>query len=112
MERLMEMAKKVCEGVELYGLEESGDSVSFENGRLKEIESQSQSGLSLRLLRGGYLGFAYTKNLIDRQGFLNNALDSLKGEVEAGFEFPFTRHVPSSRHLRSFGGASLEQDPG
>ena len=94
MERLMEMAKKVCEGVELYGLEESGDSVSFENGRLKEIESQSQSGMSLRLLRGGHLGFAYTKNLIDREGFLQNALDSLKGEVEAGFEFPFTRHVP------------------
>jgi PmbA protein len=95
MERLMEMAKKACEGVELYSLEESGDSVSFENGRLKEIESQSQSGMSLRLLQGGYLGFAYTKNLIDREGFLQNALNSLKGEVESGFEFPFTRHLPS-----------------
>ena len=94
MERLLEMAKQAGDSAEVYALEEAGDSISFENGSLKEIESQSQAGMSLRILKGGYLGFAYTKNLINREGFLSNALDSLKGEVESRFDFPFTRHVP------------------
>ena len=94
MERLMEMAKRVSDQVELYALEETGDGVSFENGKLKEIESQSQSGISLRIIKDGQLGFAYTKNLINREEFLENALDSLKGKVEAPFDFPFTRHLP------------------
>ena len=94
MERLLEMAKQAGDSAEVYALEEAGDSISFENGSLKEIESQSQAGMSLRILKGGTLGFAYTKNLINREGFLSNALDSLKGEVESMFGFPFTRHVP------------------
>jgi len=70
MEQLMEMAKRVSDQVELYALEEMGDGVSFENGKLKEIESQSQSGISLRVIRDGHLGFAYTKSLINREEFL------------------------------------------
>ena len=93
MEQLMEMAKRVSDQVELYALEEMGDGVGFENGKLKEIESQSQSGISLRVIRDGRLGFAYTKNLINREEFLQNALDSLKGKIEAPFDFPFTRHL-------------------
>jgi PmbA protein len=93
MERLMEMAKKVTDGAEIYALDETGDGVGFENGRLKEIESKSQSGVSLRIIKNGNLGFAYTKNLINPEEFLQNALDSLKGKVEAPFEFPFTRPV-------------------
>ena len=95
MERLMEMAKRVSEGAELFILEESGDEVSFENGALKDIESKTQSGISLRIVKDGYGGFAYTKNLINREEFLGNALNSLKGKVEAPFEFPFTHHLPA-----------------
>jgi PmbA protein len=95
MERLMEMAKKVTDRVEIYALEETGDGVTFENGTLKDIESNSQSGISLRIIKDGQLGFAYTKNLINREEFLENALDSLKGKVEVQFDFPFTSHLPS-----------------
>ena len=94
MERLMEMAKKVTEAVEIYDLEEAGDSVGFENGRLKEIESKSQSGISLRIIKDGHMGFAYTKNLINPEEFLQNALESLKGKVEAPFDFPLTCQLP------------------
>ena len=94
MERLMEMAKKVSDSAEIYVLDETGDGVGFENGRLKEIESTSQSGISLRIIKAGHLGFAYTKNLINPEEFLQNALDSLKGEVEAPFDFPFPHDLP------------------
>ena len=47
-----------------------------------------QSGFSLRIIKDGRLGFAYTKNLLNSEGLLHQALDSLKGQVEAPFDFP------------------------
>ncbi len=94
MERLMEMAAKVSDQAEIYSVEDASDGISFENANLKDIESKSQSGLSLRLIRQGKLGFAYTRNLLHRQEVLRNGLDSLKGEVEAAFDFPLTSDLP------------------
>ncbi len=95
MERVMEMARRVSDEVELYSNETKEDSVSFENGKLKDIEGKSQSGVSLRIIKDGCLGFSYTKNLIDREEFLRNALDSLKGRVEVSFHFPSTGEIPA-----------------
>jgi len=95
MERLFEMAAQVSDQAEIYSFTGRSDGVSFENAHLKDIESSMQSGLSLRIIKDGKLGFAYTKNLIDREELLQNALDSLKGGVEGLFEFPLTRDVPS-----------------
>ena len=54
-----------------------------------------QSGFSLRIIKDGCLGFAYTKNLLNPEGLLHQALDSLKGKVEAPFDFPSSAPVPS-----------------
>jgi PmbA protein len=59
------------------------------------MESKMQSGFSLRVIKDGFLGFAYTKNLLDREDFLKRALDSLKGKVEAPFSFPLPESLPS-----------------
>lgn len=91
MEELLEMARKRADEAEVYSLDEVSDEVRFEDGRLKDIESKSQSGLSLRVIRDGKLGFAYTKNLIDPAQTLQNALDSLQGGVEAPPALPSTR---------------------
>ena len=93
MEKLLELAKKVVDQAEVYSLEESADSVRFENAILKDIESKTQSGISLRVINDGKLGFAYTKNLLNREELLGNALDSLRGGVEALFDFPKTMEV-------------------
>ena len=94
MEQLFELAKKVSDQAEIYSFEGRADGVSFENARLKDIERSIQSGLSLRVIKYGKLGFAYTRNLIDREELIKNALDSLKGEVEGSFKFPLTKDVP------------------
>ncbi len=91
MEELLEIAKKVSDQVEIYSLDQTVDSVSFENAKLKDIDSTLQSGISLRIIKDGKLGFAFTRNLISGGEFLQNALDSLKGGVETGFNLPFTR---------------------
>ena len=99
MEKLLEMASRVCDQVEIYSLEEIADGVSFENAKLKEIDSTNQCGLSLRMIKDGKLGFAYTKNLTNREELLQNAMDSLKGGVEGLFDFPFHRESPIARDL-------------
>jgi PmbA protein len=94
MEKLLEMAKKAADQAEVYSLEETADTIRCENAALKDIESKTQSGISLRVIKDGKLGFAYTKNLLNREEFLRNALDSLKGGVEAFFDFPGTMNAP------------------
>ncbi|MEN2983787.1 MAG: metallopeptidase TldD-related protein [Dictyoglomaceae bacterium] len=93
IEKLMEIARKYCDEVEIYEVDYTADGVSFENGILKEIDSTIQAGISLRIIKEGKLGFAYTKNLIDPEDLVKNALDSLKGEVEAKFSFPYTKNI-------------------
>ena len=88
MEELLEIARKASDQAEVYSLDQTGDSVSFENAKLKDIDNKLQSGISLRIIKDGKLGFAFTRNLISGEELLQNALDSLKGGVEAGFDLP------------------------
>ncbi len=105
MEQLLELASKVCDGAEVYSIEHNHNSVSFKNAKLHDVDSYFQSGFSLRIVKNRKLGFAYTRNLIDREEVVRNALDSLKGGVSAEYEFPFTRMVPQ---LQTF-DSSLER---
>ena len=88
MKKLLKMAMEVADQAEVYYLAEEGSNASVRNGRLKEMSTSIQSGYSLRLIKDGMLGTAYTKNLLDRRELVENALASLKGRVEASFTFP------------------------
>jgi len=104
MEKLLEMAKKVCNQAEIFSLDTKQNSVAFEDAKLHDIDTKFQSGVSIRIIKDGKLGFAYTRNLINRDELLQNALNSLKGGVEADYEFPITKDLPK---LNTF-DASLE----
>jgi PmbA protein len=95
MDKLLDAASKVSDQAEVFSLEERENGFSYENGKLKDIDSSLQSGMSLRIIKDEKVGFACTKNLLDREGFLQNALDSLKGGAEAPAGFPITTAVPS-----------------
>ncbi len=99
MEELLQMAKKACDQAEVYSISYDDDLVLFEDARLYDINSKKQSGFSLRIIRDGKLGFAYTRNLINRQELLRNAQDSLEGKVEADYQFPST---PKPTPLKTF----------
>ncbi len=94
MEELMKLAKKDSEEVEIYSLNEKNDLIVFENSKLKKIDSKIQTGLSLRIIKDGKLGFAYTKDLVDREELLKNALDSIAGGIKADFKFPDSSNLP------------------
>lgn len=94
MEKLMDMARKVCDQVEIYFCEPTTSKVIFQKGELHDIGSQFQSGMALRIIKDGKLGFSYTKNLVDREEFIQNALNSLAGGIQANYDFPKTSNLP------------------
>lgn len=94
MEKLIELSKGVSDGAEVYWLQNNSNNVSFENAKLQNIDSKLLSGASLRIIKNGRTGFACTRNLQNREEFLQNALVSLQGGVKANYEFPFTAGLP------------------
>ncbi|MFA6433945.1 MAG: metallopeptidase TldD-related protein [Elusimicrobiales bacterium] len=88
MKNLVEYAAETGAEFEIYSCSEEFKGVKIENSELRELTSDMHSGVSLRLIKGGISGFAYTKNLNDPRELVQNALTSLKGGVEAGFSFP------------------------
>jgi PmbA protein len=94
MEKLLTLAQAQEAQAEIYRLDAESSWVSFENGRLKDITSSLQSGLSLRLIKDRKIGFTYTQNLIDRDELIQSALVALRMGVEAHFDFPRTEAQP------------------
>jgi PmbA protein len=86
MEKLLAMAKKAADQAEVYSLDTTFSRVTFQDAKLHNIETEYQSGVSLRIIKDGKLGFSYVRNLKNRQELLDNALQSLNGGLEAGFE--------------------------
>ncbi len=93
MKKMLDLAAEKSDKAEIFSLGEKTDIIRFENFKLKDIETKIQSGVSLRIQKDGKLGFAYTKNLYNREELLNNVLSSLAGGVEASFDFPCTKEV-------------------
>lgn len=93
MEQLLEMSRKESDKAEVYSITTREDIISFENARLKNIESKIQSGVSLRIIKNDIMGFAYTRNLKSREDLIQNAIYSLKGGVEGLFDFPLTKNI-------------------
>ncbi len=88
MEKLLEIAKRKVDSAEVFHTSYNDNVLNFENYAVTELKSQSQSGFCLRVIKDGYLGISYTKNLLDREAFVDNAINSLKGKVKADFDFP------------------------
>ncbi|HHE40947.1 MAG TPA: TldD/PmbA family protein, partial [Candidatus Cloacimonetes bacterium] len=114
MEKLLDMARKVCDQAEIYYCDPTSSEVMFQKGELHDIESQFQSGMALRIIKDGKLGFSYTKNLINSEEFLQNALDSLKGGVQALYDFPHTSDIPNlntyNKHLEDVTSSTMVEN--
>ena len=95
MERLLEIARRKAYRVEVFSQATASDGVSFENAKLKDIESSMLSGVGLTVMKSGRLGTAYTRNLIDREGLVDNALAALAGGVEADYELAPAAKLPA-----------------
>jgi PmbA protein len=94
MERTINLAKKHSDQVELYSLEQTQNTVRYEDKKLKDVQSSMLSGTSIRLIKNHKLGFAYTRSLDNPEVLVQNAVESLRGGVAVKFDFPLTKKVP------------------
>ncbi len=94
MEQLLKIARKQADAVTVYGTSSSEDTVQFEDGRLKSADSGLSSGTALTVVKDGKQGLAYTRNLIDREGLVRDALAALAGGVEAAGDLPEPAPLP------------------
>ncbi len=94
MEKMIALAKKHSDQFELYTMDQTQNTVRLEDSKLKDIQSSIQSGTGVRIIKDGRLGFAYTKKMEKPEELLENALNSLKGGVEATYTFPHTAGIP------------------
>ena len=101
MHKLLEQAMAISDRAETFSCDSVTESVMFDNGKLRDIDTKIQSGTSLRIIKDNKLGFAYTKNLRNRKELLDNCLISLKGRVEAKFDFPLTKATPKLKTYSS-----------
>ncbi len=95
MERLLEIAKKQADAVTVFDLSYTADHVSFDNARLKRADSFLNSGAALTVVKDGKQGFAFTRNLIDREGLVHDAVAALAGGVEAAGDLPQPVKLPT-----------------
>ncbi|MFO7675472.1 MAG: TldD/PmbA family protein [bacterium] len=94
MDKLLEIARRKAYQAEVFSTSTAADAVSFENGRLKNIQSSMLSGVGLTVMKSGRLGTAYTRNLADRDGLVDNALAALAGGVEADYQLAPAANLP------------------
>ncbi|NLP05453.1 TldD/PmbA family protein [Candidatus Fermentibacteria bacterium] len=94
MEKLLRMALEGADQAEVFCHDSQSTELATRDGRVTSASSSISSGVALRIIRSGRMGFAYTKNLSDRAELVRNAQASLSGNVEAGYVFPGRAEMP------------------
>ncbi|MDP2856771.1 MAG: TldD/PmbA family protein [Bacillota bacterium] len=88
MERVLELALERCQAAEVFRITEVSTPVEFENNRLKRVETSEASGLALRVIKDGKVGFSSTTKAHDEESLVDNAIAVAEFGAPATFEFP------------------------
>ncbi len=97
MEETLKIASKVADQAEIFFMESNGTSLTIQDNKPTDVKGAIQTGYALRIIKDGKIGSSYTRNLIDRQELVKNALDSIVGQVRADFSFPEKRPINTIR---------------
>lgn len=87
-EKILELALKQTPSVEIVYEEGETRSVSFENNKLKYVNTKSIRGIGLRVIKDGRIGFSSTTDFRKPEKLVANALESAKFGQFAAFDFP------------------------
>jgi PmbA protein len=88
VESILERAGKRAESAEVIYVESETTPITFKADRLHSLETKHASGVGLRLIRKGRLGFASTTDPKQITRLIRNATESARYGQEAKFEFP------------------------
>ncbi len=93
-EKVLELALKQTPSVEVLYDEGETRSVSFENNKLKYVNTKSIRGIGLRVIKDGRIGFSSTTDFRKPEKLVANAIESAKFGQTAAFEFPPKKNFP------------------
>lgn len=86
--KLLEQAKKKGESAEVFYLSRYREPIVFEANKLKTLELQETSGVSLRLIKNGRIGFSSTNVIHEPNTLIENAIETAPFGPIPMFEFP------------------------
>ncbi len=94
LEGLLEKAKEVSEEAEVFHLQHRDEPVHFEANRVKAVERRESSGVALRIIVDGRIGFASTSDMQHTDRLINDALEMVPFGPEAKLGFPSYTSFP------------------
>ena len=87
-EELLQAASRRFDHAEVYRVESSSQPVSFEANRLKEVSRSDVSGVALRAIKDGRVGFSSTTDPTGETALMDRVAGVLSFGPEAEFSFP------------------------
>ena len=88
LDQVLERAKKVSQQAEVFHVSGWSRPVVFEANRLKSLEGRDSSGIALRLIKDGRVGFSSTTHWNGADTLVENALETVPFGPKAMMEFP------------------------
>ncbi len=88
MEDVLDLASRLADEAEVYAVQVQDTPVSFEANRLKLLQTRQTSGLSLRLIKNGRLGFTSSSKPEPARDIVERALAVAEFGAAAKFSFP------------------------
>ncbi len=86
--KLLELAKKKGESAEVFYVSRYREPVVFEANQLKTLELQETSGVALRLIKDGRIGFSSTNVIQEPNVLVENAVETAPFGPTPSFKFP------------------------
>ena len=94
MEKILDMVASQAQEAEIYRVRSQVKTVKFQANRLKSVDSASEEGIGLRVIRKGKIGFSSTTDGDEPRLLMQRALDSSQFGQEAHFRMPPPGKVP------------------
>ena len=88
LEEILEQALKQADQAEVYHLSSVSTPISFEANRLKSVDARDSTGVALRIIKDGRIGFSSTSDMADMDGLVARAVEMLPFGAKASMEFP------------------------
>ena len=88
LEELLAQALQQADQAEVFQVTSKSTPISFEANRLKSVDARDSSGVALRIIKDGRIGFSSTSNMADMDGLVARAVEMLPFGAKASMEFP------------------------
>ncbi len=94
MEKILALAKKSADEAEVYRVSSEETQVRFEANRLKQVQTNQQTSVALRIIKNGRIGYATTTGMGNARELVANAVETAEFGTEARFHLPDNTEFP------------------